>query len=109
MDIIMLVLHKSVLVRRKKTGNFGNIGLHNKITGFAMVDHINRNTLDNRRCNLLKTTHKENMNNRRNVLKGSSGIPCIRFVKKDNSWQARIKQDGKEYTQSFSIKKYGDE
>lgn len=93
----------------KKTGKFGNIGLHNKITGFSMVDHINRNTLDNRRCNLRETTHKENMNNRGNVHNGESGILGIRFVKKDNSWQARIKQDGKEYTQSFSVKKYGEE
>ena len=93
----------------KKTGKCGNIGMHNKITGFAMVDHINRNTLDNRRCNLRETTHKENMNNRGNVHKGASGILGIRYVKKDSSWQARIKQDGKEYTQSFSIKKYGDD
>ena len=83
--------------------------VHNKITGFAMVDHINRNTLDNRRCNLRETNHKENMNNRGNVHKGASGILGIRYVKKDNAWQARIKQDGKEYTQSFSIKKYGDD
>lgn len=92
----------------KKSGKFGNIGLHNKITGFSMVDHINRNTLDNRRCNLRETTHKENMNNRGNVHNGASGILGIRYVKKDNCWQARIKQDGKEYTQSFSVKKYGD-
>ena len=49
------------------------------------------------------------MNNRGNVHKGASGILGIRFVQKDSSWQARIKQDGKEYTQSFSIKKYGDD
>lgn len=93
----------------KKTGDFGNCNVHNKITGFSMVDHINRNTLDNRRCNLSETTPKLNMNNRGNVHNGASGILGVRYVMKDNCWQARIKQNDKEYSQCFSFKKYGDE
>jgi hypothetical protein len=32
----------------------------------------------------------------------------IRYVQRDNAWQARIKQDGKEYSKQFSVKKYGE-
>ena len=31
----------------------------------------------------------------------------VRYLHRDEAWQARIKQNGKEYTKSFSIKKYG--
>jgi hypothetical protein len=80
--------------------------VHNYLLNEKMVDHINRNPLDNRRCNLRPTTPKENNNNRGNVHK-DYGCLGIRFVQKDESWQARIKQDGKEYSRSFSVKKYG--
>ena len=31
----------------------------------------------------------------------------VRFIEKDNSWQARIKQNDSERTKSFSVKKFG--
>jgi len=82
---------------------------HKHITGNPMTDHINRDPMDNRLCNLRKTTPKEN-NNNRSAPKKNREINHnlgIRFHQKDESWQARIKQDGKEYTKSFSVKKYG--
>lgn len=91
----------------KKNGNVLFKGLHTHLLNVNMVDHINRNPMDNRRCNLRETTPKKNNNNKGNVHKGNSGILGVRFCQKDESWQARIKQDDKEYSKSFSVKKYG--
>jgi len=99
-----------------------NTLFHKYITGNDMTDHINRDPMDNRLCNLRATTHKLNNNNRginrnytnnRGINKKYENDPNhimgVRYVEKDQAWQARIKQNGKEYTKSFSIKKFGDE
>ena len=91
--------------------------LHNYLTGFDMIDHHNRNPMDNRRCNLSKTTKKENNNNRTCECPGMKHapselekVPGVRFVydRPGGAWQARIKQNEKEKTVSFSVNKYGD-
>lgn len=82
---------------------------HKYITNFKMTDHINRDTFDNRLQNLRETTHKENNNNRGSNKKyDSNHIIGVRYVQRDNAWQARIKQDGKEYSKQFSVKKFGE-
>ena len=103
--------------RKSHTKEFTK-GVHNYLTGFEMVDHLNRNPMDNRRCNLRDVTHKENNNNRtckasgmRYAPEGVSKIPGVRFVldRPGGAWQARIKQDDKERTVSFGINRHGNE
>jgi hypothetical protein len=92
--------------------NKTNTLFHKHITGYDMTDHINRNPMDNRLCNLRATTPKLNNNNRgmnKKYKDDLNHVMGVRYVEKDQSWQARIKQNGKEYTKSFSIKKFGDE
>lgn len=89
---------------------------HKFLTGNKMTDHINRNPMDNRRCNLRETTKKVNNNNRTCDCSGMNDappdierVPGVRVVndRLGGAWQARIKQDDKERTVSFSVKKHG--
>lgn len=82
---------------------------HGFITGYKMVDHIDRNPLNNCLINLRETDYKLNNNNRSKS--EAFDTPClgVSFSKRDNAWRARIKQDGKEVGKNFSITKYGNE
>lgn len=57
------------------------------------VDHINHNTLDNRKINLRKVTCRENNCNKRN---NKSGFAGVRWHPQGNKWNARITIKGKE-------------
>lgn len=72
------------------------IPLHRWITNcpkHLQVDHINHNTLDNRKCNLRKCTCRENSLNKRN---NTSGYPGVRWHSQGKKWNARIVINGKE-------------
>jgi hypothetical protein len=57
------------------------------------IDHINRNSLDNRLCNLKVANRSEqNLNRKRMNFKNAKG--CY-FHKKDKKWHARISIKGK--------------
>ena len=58
------------------------------------IDHINRNSLDNRLCNLRVATMSEQTLNRK-WLNHKKAKGC-RFHKKDKKWNARIVIQGKE-------------
>lgn len=87
------------------------IYFHKHITGFDMTDHIDRNPMNNTLINLKKTDHKLNNNNRsinKKILEENPNhVMGIRFKQRDEAWQARIKQNGKEYSRQFSVVKYG--
>lgn len=60
-----------------------------------IVDHINRDSLDNRKCNLRYATRSQNNANRNPSKKGSSKYLGVMFEKDRNKWSARIRKDGK--------------
>lgn len=81
------------------------IQLHRLIIGAKegeIVDHVNRNTLDNRKCNLRLCNKSQNGINRPANKNSGSGIKGVSWSKKDKRWTAHIskKIDGK-YKQFF--------
>lgn len=69
--------------------------LHRLVVGLRFgdprqVDHINRNTLDNRRSNLRIATRSQNQHNRGKSRNNTSGFKGVSFLKNSNRWIARI-------------------
>jgi hypothetical protein len=68
------------------------------------IDHINRNTLDNRRCNLRLATHLQNCFNTARK-KNASGYKGVYLDKRINCWNAGIGHKGKKiYIGCFTSK-----
>lgn len=60
------------------------------------VDHINGNTLDNRKQNLRLCTNSENLQNRVNIpVNNTSGVIGVHFDKARNKWKVEIGINGK--------------
>lgn len=73
--------------------------MHRLIAGAqkdSLVDHINHNTLDNRKANLRICSIKENSRNRRRRKQGyTSKYKGVYFCKTKRRYRARIFMDGK--------------
>ena len=76
-----------------------------------VVDHINGNTLDNRKTNLREVTNSENIRNRPNInSNNTSGTPGVSFDSSCNSWTAVWRDKNfKIHKKSFSVNKYGND
>jgi hypothetical protein len=89
-------------VRNSRTWNSGvrhTIRMHRVIVGAApgeVVDHINGNTLDNRRANLRRCTHTGNSINRKLGKNNSSGYRGVSHDRRYGTWRASIRADRKQ-------------
>lgn len=61
-----------------------------------VIDHINRNPLDNRRDNLRACTQHENIFNKSIQCNNTSGVPGVCWDKTKNRWIAYIKFNNKQ-------------
>lgn len=61
----------------------------------VFVDHINRNKLDNRKCNLRTCNTRQNGQNRDKTCRNQSGYKGVDWVQKDGFWRAKIRANGK--------------
>lgn len=78
-----------------------------------VIDHINRNTLDNRKSNLRLTTNSGNQRNKSIQSNNTSGVPGVNYYKRkgrSDMWVASCKDlNGKTVSKRFSINKYGND
>ena len=59
-----------------------------------MVDHINHDTLDNRRCNLRIVTNSQNMMNHGKIQRNNtSGVRWVHFEKRTQSYRVQVIKD----------------
>jgi hypothetical protein len=75
-----------------RNGRWESIRLHTFITGWAFIDHINGNGLDNRRENLRPCTAAQNAANRALRRDARTGFKGVRA--KGGKWLARIQASG---------------
>lgn len=60
-----------------------------------VVDHINHDTLDNRKVNLRVLSRSENRQNLNVFSKTSSGVRGVHYHKATKKWQGTVTKDGK--------------
>lgn len=83
-----------------------NLFLHReimKVSDNLIVDHINGNPLDNRKCNLRICNNSENTRNRDKSKNNTSGYKGVCFVKnkKQKQWVSKIKYNYKSITLGY--------
>lgn len=90
--------HPRIPGMRKENKHF-NISLHREIMkcndSKMCVDHINGNTLDNRKENLRICTSKENNRNRKRSKKNKSGFKGVFWHSQNQKWFSHICVDRK--------------
>jgi hypothetical protein len=84
---------------RAKPGVRGAVlWMHREVLGvtgsLVHVDHVNRDTMDNRRCNLRVATRAENNRNRGAFRTGTSGFKGVSWHRRHEEWMAYIRVDG---------------
>ena len=75
-----------------------------------IIDHINRNTLDNRKNNLRKTNYSNNNLNCKFSKNNKSGRTGVRYVIPKNrspKWVSQATINKKKFTKDFSVSVYG--
>lgn len=74
------------------------IGLHRFLLNdpeCEAIDHINRNKLDNRKCNLRQVTHSENCRNKGKRRGCSSQHRGVSWNRRKGKWQVVIRDQGR--------------
>ena len=96
-DIEKVGKHRWYSTEKGYVKSQNNLRLHRLVmdaTEDYLVDHINRNPLDNRKENLRVCTQAENSRNVGVSQSNTTGFKGVYFEKLNNKYRARIKYDG---------------
>lgn len=83
-----------------RQANGKNLFLHRMLTdakGGEVVDHLNHNGCDNRRCNLRVVTQKKNMRNLQLRVDNKSGVTGVSWDANRKKWAANLSCGGVNY------------
>lgn len=75
------------------------------VLGCENYDHIDRDTLNNRRYNLRPATHAENSRNQSLHKNNTSGVTGVSWNKRDSKWSAEIRINGEHLYLGYFINK----
>lgn len=85
------------------TSGDGKTILFSWAIGCKYYDHINRNTFDNRKCNLRPCTVAENTRNMSIGRNNTSGVIGVYWHKQNQKWYADLTKDGEKVVQQPCI------
>lgn len=103
-DISQVSMHKWYLHNQGYVGSKTAKLLHRfvmKATSGQMIDHINKNKLDNRKENLRITSRSVNVHNSKMHITNTSGTKGVCFHRGTEKWEAFISIDGKRTRKLF--------
>lgn len=91
----------AIRTERLPNGKRRAVPMHRQVMGVqdseraVQVDHVNHDTLDNRRTNLRIVTCRQNLQNLKAKSKRSSEYTGVSWHARSRKWQAAIQLDGK--------------
>ena len=88
---------RDLITRQQKDIRLHRLIMECTVGDGFMVDHINHNTLDNRKCNLRLTKPEGNVWNSQKGIRNTSGYKGVSYFKRDDLYQGCIKYKGKSY------------
>jgi hypothetical protein len=89
---------KGLFYALRNGGNKTHIFMHRQIMKLhkgEIVDHINHNGLDNRKCNLRICEHSQNLMNHKLYKSNTSGLHNVYWSEHNHKWRAYIQKNKK--------------